>query len=304
MVAIAEIASVDSPVRPAKHYRLPQLLHDIRLLDLLELTGTTQHASHLLSLSQPTVSRRYRSLAADFRLSRDLRGRICRYGSSPAIRLLRHSCRWHRLQAGVARFSADLLHQHLFAGFDWLLPVPSCFRALDDWLDLVRQGVLDGALVSGLELQFSSSIEEAGLQFHRLGDLPLALASQLQTSARGSGRARSAVAAELDAVLVPHRGLAPGLQTALAAQGLPLKPVGSNCVTAPHWLERLARGRYWMPISAGAQCRDPWAMGLELRQLPEGLHSPVWLVLPRLDGHQWLPQRALEQLRAHPSLVH
>ena len=62
-----------------------------------------------------------------------------------------------------------LLHQQLSAGLDWLLPVPSCFRAVDALLEFVRQGVLDGALVLGLELQFSSSIEEAGLQFHRHG---------------------------------------------------------------------------------------------------------------------------------------
>ncbi len=157
--------------------------------------------------------------------------------------------------------SADLLHllhQQLSAGLDWLLPVPSCFRAVDAWLEFVRQGVLDGAL-----WRLSWTL-----------------------------------------CWCPTGGLALGLQTALAAQGLPLKPVGSNCVTAPHWPERLVRGRYAMPISAGAQRCDPWAMGLELRQLPEGLHSPVWPMLPRLEGHQWLPERALEQLWSHPSLVH
>ena len=37
----------------APHYRLPELLHDIRLLDLLELCGTTVQTSRLLQLSQP-----------------------------------------------------------------------------------------------------------------------------------------------------------------------------------------------------------------------------------------------------------
>jgi len=47
----------------APHYRLPELLHDIRLLDLLELCGTTVQTSRLLlQLSQPTISRRYRIL--------------------------------------------------------------------------------------------------------------------------------------------------------------------------------------------------------------------------------------------------
>ncbi len=37
----------------APHDRLPALLHDIRLLDLLELCGTTVQTSRLLLLSQP-----------------------------------------------------------------------------------------------------------------------------------------------------------------------------------------------------------------------------------------------------------
>ncbi len=37
----------------APHDRLPELLHDIRLLDLLELCGTTVQTSRLLQLSQP-----------------------------------------------------------------------------------------------------------------------------------------------------------------------------------------------------------------------------------------------------------
>jgi len=39
--------------RPAHRYRLPALLQDIRLLDLLELSGTTLVASHFVRLSQP-----------------------------------------------------------------------------------------------------------------------------------------------------------------------------------------------------------------------------------------------------------
>jgi hypothetical protein len=35
----------------APHYRLPELLHDIRLLDLLELCGTAVQPSRLLHLS-------------------------------------------------------------------------------------------------------------------------------------------------------------------------------------------------------------------------------------------------------------
>ena len=74
----------------AHHYRLPELLHDIRLLDLLELCGTTVQTSRLLQLSQPTISRRYRLLSEDFGLVRDRRQLWgCGYGTSAAMRLLR-----------------------------------------------------------------------------------------------------------------------------------------------------------------------------------------------------------------------
>ncbi len=41
------------PLAQAPHYRLPELLHDIRLLDLLELSGTTVQTRRLVKLSQP-----------------------------------------------------------------------------------------------------------------------------------------------------------------------------------------------------------------------------------------------------------
>ena len=91
----------------AHHYRLPELLHDIRLLDLLELCGTTVQTSRLLQLSQPTISRRYRLLSEDFGLVRDRRQLWgCGYGTSAAMRLLRLGCRAHRLASGVARSAA------------------------------------------------------------------------------------------------------------------------------------------------------------------------------------------------------
>lgn len=125
----------------AHHYRLPELLHDIRLLDLLELCGTTVQASRLLQLSQPTISRRYRLLSEDFGLVRDRRQLWgCGYGTSAAMRLLRLGCRAHRLAAGVARIGSDLLHHPLLAGCPWLLPTPQRFRAAANWLELVRQG--------------------------------------------------------------------------------------------------------------------------------------------------------------------
>ncbi|MCS5693950.1 hypothetical protein NZK33_18485 [Cyanobium sp. FGCU-6] len=50
------MASLRPPwLAQAPHSLLPELLHDIRLLDLLELCGTTVQTSRLLQLSQPAV---------------------------------------------------------------------------------------------------------------------------------------------------------------------------------------------------------------------------------------------------------
>jgi hypothetical protein len=226
--------------RPAEAYRIPELLQDIRLLDLLELSGSTVQASRLLSLSQPTVSRRYRLLAQDFGLQQAPRQlKRCCYGSTEAMRWLRLGCRAHRLAAGVARIGADLMHQPLLNGLDGLLPVPPRFRSIHAWASLVREGVLDAALVSGLEIQAAGSqLDWSGLQWMELGNLPLAL--QINRVARSSN-------AGLPPVLVPLRAIAPGLHRALRALDLQLSTAGNSCISAEQWQQRLATHSFAMP---------------------------------------------------------
>ena len=226
--------------RPAEAYRIPELLQDIRLLDLLELSGSTVQASRLLSLSQPTVSRRYRLLAQDFGLQQAPRQLMrCCYGSTEAMRWLRLGCRAHRLAAGVARIGADLMHQPLLNGLDGLLPVPPRFRSIHAWASLVREGVLDAALVSGLEIQAAGSqLDWSGLQWMELENLPLAL--QINRVARSSN-------AGLPPVLVPLRAIAPGLHRALRALDLQLSTAGNSCISAEQWQQRLATHSFAMP---------------------------------------------------------
>jgi hypothetical protein len=255
----------------AHRYRLPSLLEDIRLLDLLELSGSTQEVSHLVRLSQPTVSRRTRMLAREFGLGPPRRRRLgTSFGTTPAMRLLRLSCRAHRLMAGVARLGADVLLQPLLAGPSWLLPAPSRFRATEDWLELVRQGVLDGALVSGLEAGGPGLHDPRELEVLRLGNLPMVLAMDPASAARNRSSPPS--------VLVPPRGVAGGLQRALAQRGLRLKTAGSRCQTPSQWRQRLADADLAMPLPA----LDPadWWQPLRQNPLPQGLPLPLWLVLP------------------------
>ncbi len=277
-----------STVSVGQQYRLPELLSDIRLLDLLELSGTTVRASQLLNLSQPTVSRRYRALADDFGLRRDPRSiKRCRYGSTNAMRLLRLGCRAHRLGAGVARIGTDLLHWHLLADCDWLLPVPVQFRPACEWAELVRQGVLDGAVVSGLELNANPEVDVNGLRLLELGSIALALGVPQQVAHRR--------ASQLNAVLVPHRGLAPGLHRALLNRGLKLRSIGNSCITPDHWLTRLPQGSVAMPIDPAAAAAGRWAQQLTPVPLTTELRNPVWLILPKSDN---LPS-VLDQTLAH-----
>jgi hypothetical protein len=249
------------------HYRLPELLQDIRLLDLLELCGTAVQTSSLLRLSQPTISRRYRILAEDFGLVRDRRQLWgCVYGTSAAMRLLRHGCRAHRLAAGVARLGSDLLHAPLLAACPWLLPTPQRYRAAANWLELVRQGVLDGALLSGLELEEAKGLNPQELELLPLGALPLALAV-----------CPEAPAEEAAEVLVPGRGMAPGLRRLLRELGMTLRSGGNSLQTPDDWVGRI-RGSSLALVVADREA-ETWA-SLRRCPLPSRPHSPVWLALP------------------------
>jgi len=253
----------------AHHYRLPELLHDIRLLDLLELCGTTVQTSRLLQLSQPTISRRYRLLSKDFGLVRDRRQLWgCGYGTSASMRLLRLGCRAHRLASGVARIGSDLLHHPLLAGCPWLLPTPQRFRAAANWLELVRQGVLDGALISGLELEEAEGLNHQELELLPLGELPLAL---------GFCPEAPVLVGAVPEVLVPDRCVAPGLRRLLRELGLTLRSGGNSLQTPDDWIGRI-HGNSLALVVADREA-NTWA-SLRHGPLVSRPHSPVWLALP------------------------
>jgi hypothetical protein len=279
--------------RPAHRYRLPALLQDICLLDLLEISGTTLEAGRVCGLSQPTVSRRSRLLADDFNLQVNRRRQLgCRYGTSTAMRLLRLGCRAHRFSAGVARLGADVILQPLLAGCSWLLPAPPRFRPLDGWLELVRQGVLDGALVSGLEFQGDAPPLASELEFVHLGAVSLDLAV--------SGR-YSHSNGDQPEVLVPNRAVAEGLQRALQQRGFPLKTVGNACHTPAQWLARLQQAGLAMPFPQVAPA-DWWQPLTRLPQ-PAPIRVPLWLVLPEGWRQQAVLVHTAEQLQTHPALA-
>jgi hypothetical protein len=258
--------AIKAAATSAEPYCLPELLSDIRLLDLLELSGSTVQASQFLSLSQPTVSRRYRSLAQDFDLERDLRQHWrCRFGTSETMRWLRLGCRAHRLAAGFARIGTDLLHAPLLAGIKGLLPTPVRYRSIHTWAALVRDGVVDAALVSGLEIAAARShLDWSELQWLELGAMPLALA-------RPPGEAMGATG--LPPVLMPPRALAPGLHRALRHQGLVLRTAGNSCTTAEQWECKAAMQGWAIPV---VRHPDGW----HEQPLPIAMEASIGVLLP------------------------
>jgi hypothetical protein len=250
-------------------YRTPALLSDIGVLDMLELTGATSSASAFLHISQPTVSRRYRALAGDFGLIQRRRHQQMRYGSTPAITYLRLGARSHRLEQGFARIGADLFHQFLLADLPQVLPVPPHLRPAEHWADLVRLGVIDGAVISSLELeQVKDPSAWHELSLHPLGSLPLELVSAGPTD-------------ELTQLLAPHRVLAPGLWQALKGQGLDLHPVHSQHASARRWLQLLRDPAKALALPAPLLDSAPWShQGFRRWPMPTAIGEQLWLVLP------------------------
>ena len=284
-------ALIDPLPRPSEAYRIPELLQDIRLLDLLELSGSTVQASQLLSLSQPTVSRRYRLLAQDFGLQQAPRQLMrCCYGSTEAMRWLRLGCRAHRLAAGVARIGADLMHQPLLEGIDGLLPVPTRFRSIHAWATLVREGVLDAALVSGLEIQAAGpQMDWSGLQWMELDALPLALGATLHNSRSLSTNTP---------VLIPMRAIATGLHRALRAQGLSLRAAGPRCTSPEQWVQQIGSHGLAMPIYRHPASLSFWGEQLSPILLSTPIKEAIGLLVPAGTINSQSMAPALHQLRS------
>ena len=139
----------------ATPYRQPELFDGLNTLDLIELCGSMAAAAGPLNLSQPTVSRRYQKISRDFGLNKASRRFLedLHYGETTCIRLLRRACQSHRLDSGVLRIGSDPLRQGLMEGVRNVLPVPAQFRHARFLHRLVESSILDGALLSSLELE-------------------------------------------------------------------------------------------------------------------------------------------------------
>ena len=157
---------------PRSLYRIPSVLRDLVLVDMLELTGSTVAAAQLLNVSQPSVSRRYRRLAAEMGLQQQRSsspGR--RFCDAVWMRMLRQGVNRHRLACGVLRVGGPAAAEPLVSGWIWAEWVPLPAASLSHSSALLELDLLDGVVLDGDQI---NAFETSDLNV-----LPLAEAQQL-----------------------------------------------------------------------------------------------------------------------------
>jgi len=291
----------------ATTYRQPELFDGLNTLDLIELCGSMAAAAGPLNLSQPTVSRRYQKISKDFRINKASRRFLddLHYGETTCIRLLRRACQSHRLDSGVLRIGSDPLRQGLIDGARNVLPVPAQFRHARFLHRLVESSILDGALLSSLEI-------DGMLPERPQGPDPLGLGDQASGSVATPPVVTSPVA--VPPVATPRVDESIVYRTAAKEwHGCLLVPLGCwqlGLVAAadvdelpPRWSEVLVPPLAWAPGLASAVRQQQWMVrqapkafygsssqqGLELQQLPCIATASWFAALScRPPGLRWL----------------
>jgi hypothetical protein len=211
------VASSSSP--PVSSYAPPTALEDLHILDFLELAGSQAKAGAALAMHQSTVCRSVQLMQLQFRLVPRQGSSVCRHGHNTCLQHLRLAYREHRLMEGLLRIGTDVLHQRLLQGLAGIQQVPARCRQAEHWAELVRHGLLDGALLSSFCMErrlLSGQLPHwDGLVVLPLGQLRLQLVATAATSRR--------------VLLPPQSGCPPaasgrcgtGLRGGAAASGLP-----------------------------------------------------------------------------------
>ena len=237
-------------------------------MDILELSPSQYVAANFLNMHQSTVSRSVRRIQTELEL--DGPSELCRHGRNACLDQLRLACRAHRVMKGVLRIGTDVLHQVLLPRKSFLQLVPPQFRRADQWAELVRIGLLDGAIISswGLEkpLPQGRSPRWSGLEVHPLGVLPLWLMAF-------GGRANG--------VLLPSCPTAPLLHMALENDGHRVVSQPRAAQAPAAWLKRMRDRNLALPL-----CPDLvgslWLRQQELMPVPDlpPLRETLWLLQP------------------------
>ena len=136
------------PLSGQTTYRVPLVLRDLVLVDMLELTGSTVATASLLQMSQPSVSRRYRALAEDLGLERQKDRPVGRrYGDTDWLVLLRRGVNRHRLACGVLRVGWPSRVGEPPTGCQWAEWVQLENQRLNHWPQLLKAELLDAVIL-------------------------------------------------------------------------------------------------------------------------------------------------------------
>jgi hypothetical protein len=139
---------MSEPAEP-RPYRIPAPLRDLVMLDLLELTGSTTATAELLALTQPSVSRRYRSVALELGLSRQDDAPLGRrFADAPWVTLLRRGVNHQRLAGGVLRVGGNRALEDAFSGVPWVQWIGLGREQQQQWRQLLALELVDAIALS------------------------------------------------------------------------------------------------------------------------------------------------------------
>ena len=269
------------------------MLQDLHILDLLELAGSQAKAGQALAMHQSTVCRSLRLLQQELHLEPAKGAAICRHGHNDCLGHLRLAYRAHRLMEGVLRLGSDALHHSLISRLGSVQQVPPRFRSAEQWAQLIRHGLLDGALLSsfGLDQRLLSGQAPRwdGLAAKPLGTLALQLVATSPTAKR---------------VLLPNKATTPLLHQTLDWHGLRIETQPSACQEPAAWLKRARDRGAALPICP-ALVGEPWLAthGLVALQEQPPLVEQLWLLVPEGTANNNAARQLLRQLRSQISAI-
>ncbi len=277
----------DSSRATASAYTPPTALEDLHILDFLELSGSQAKAGAALAMHQSTVCRSVQVMQQQFRLMPRQGSSVCRHGHNACLQHLRLAYREHRLMEGLLRIGSDVLHQKLLIDLAGVQLVPPCFRNAEQWAELVRHGLLDGAILSSFALE-KRQLSGQAPHWDDLVAMPLGqMALQLVATTPENRR-----------VLLPKKAAAPLLHQAVEQQGYGVEPQPAACQEFAAWIKR-ARDRRLALLVCPDLLRPSWLQrhGLQpLREQPM-LVEQLWLLLPQGTAGAVAGRAALQALR-------
>jgi hypothetical protein len=280
-------AARSAPKKAKGTYAPPSPLEDLHILDLLELAGSQTKAGIALAMHQSTVCRSLQLMQHQFKLEPRQGSQVCRHGHNACLHYLRLAYREHRLMEGLLRIGADVLHQGLLLGMAGVQRVPPRFRSAEHWAELVRHGLLDGAIVSSFCLE-KLLLSGQAPQWDGLAALPLGqLALQLVATTPSTRR-----------VLLPRKGATPLLRQAVEWHGFAVEQQPAACQEPTAWIKRARDRTLAMPICTDVLGND-WIKAHGLVPLVEQppLIEQLWLLMPQGAVNTKVARQCLRLLR-------